>query len=53
MDLQYERIITALFLIAPVSVHAAEIPVPEPEVLPLLAIGGVVAVAIKLMKRKK
>jgi len=27
--------------------------VPEPSILPLLAAGGIVAVAIKFMKRKK
>ena len=27
--------------------------VPEPGILPLLAVGGVVAVAVKVMRRKK
>jgi hypothetical protein len=45
------KLITALLLMAPAAAWAVQI--PEPEVLPLLAIGGVVAVAIKFMRRKK
>ena len=50
-----QRIITALLLIAPVSVYAGATggTVPEPEVLPLLAAGVAAAVAVKFMKRKK
>ena len=45
------KLITALLLMAPAAVWAA--PIPEPDVLPLLAIGGVVALAVKFMRRKK
>jgi hypothetical protein len=48
-----QRIITALLLIVPVSAYAGVDVVPEPEVLPLLAAGVAVAVAVKFMKRKK
>ena len=54
--MKYEKLITALLLIAPVSVYAGAAPppsVPEPGVLPLLAAGVAVAVAVKFMKRKK
>ena len=34
-------------------VPPASAAVPEPSILPLLAVGGVVAVAIKFMKRRK
>ena len=53
--MQPSKLITALLLILP-SLSWAGIdvtPVPEPEVLALLAIGGVAAVAIKFMNRKK
>jgi hypothetical protein len=46
------KLITALIiLMLPAAAWAVE--VPEPEVLPLLAIGGVIAVAINFMRRKK
>ena len=45
------KLITALLLMTPAAAWATAI--PEPEVLPLLAVGGVVAVAIKFMKRRK
>ena len=44
------KLITALLLMAPAAAWA--VPVPEPDVLPLLVVGGVVAVAVKVMRRK-
>jgi hypothetical protein len=44
-------LITALLLMLPAAAWAA--PIPEPEVMSLLAIGGVVAVAVNYMRRKK
>lgn len=41
----------ALLLLAPLPAFAA-VPVPEPGVLPLLAMGGVVGVALYLTRRK-
>ena len=51
----FSKLITALMLMLPGLSWAGEPPVlvPEPEVLALLAIGGVAAVAIKFMNRKK
>jgi len=46
-----QKLITALLLMLPAAAWADVI--PEPEVLPLLAVGGVVAVAVKFMRRKK
>jgi hypothetical protein len=51
--MKYAFMILSLLLCMPMSAWAGSVTVPEPGVLPLLAIGGVVAVAIKLMKRKK
>jgi len=45
--------VTALLLMAPAAAWADVNGIPEPEVLPLLAVGGIVAVAVKFMKRKK
>ena len=45
-------LITALLLMLPAAAWAAA-PIPEPEVMSLLAIGGVVAVAVNYMRRKK
>ena len=47
-----QKLITALLLMLPAAAWAA-IGIPEPEVLPLLAIGGVAIVAVKFMRRKK
>ena len=49
MNLQ--KLITALLLMLPAAAWAVAI--PEPGILPLLAAGGVVAVAVKFMRRKK
>jgi hypothetical protein len=50
----FTKLITALMLMLPgLSWAGAPFTVPEPEVLALLAIGGVAAVAIKFIKRKK
>lgn len=46
-----EKLITALLLMLPAAAWAA--PIPEPSVLPLLAIGGVAVLAVKFMRRKK
>ena len=53
--MQFSKQITALMLMLPGLSWAGvpPVPVPEPEVLALLAIGGAAAVAIKFMKRKK
>lgn len=50
--MRYERIITTFILILP-GLSWASVEVPEPGVLPLLAMGGVIAIAINFMKRKK
>lgn len=46
-----QKLITALLLMLPAAAWAAV--VPEPDVLPLLAIGGVAILAVKFMRRKK
>jgi uncharacterized membrane protein len=52
-----QKLITALMLMLPgLSWGGATVPppqIPEPEILALLAVGGVAAAAIKFMKRKK
>ena len=50
-----QKLITALLFMLPAVVWAqpAPAPVPEPGILPLLAAAGVVAVAVKFMRRKK
>ena len=49
-----QKILTALLLMLPgLSWAPQPLPVPEPGVLPLLAAGGIVAVAVKFMRRKK
>jgi hypothetical protein len=45
------KLITAFLLMLPAAAWAVQ--VPEPDILPLLAIGGVVAVAVTLVKRRK
>jgi hypothetical protein len=47
-----QKLVTALLLMLPAAVWADQT-VPEPGILPLLAAGGVVAVAVKFMRRKK
>ena len=44
-------IATLMFLI-PMSASAA-LPIPEPDIMPLLAMGGVIGLAFYLRKRKK
>ena len=51
--MQTSKLITVLIFMLPSLSWAGSVAVPEPEVLALLAIGGVAAVAIKFMKRKK
>ena len=46
-----EKLFTALLLMLPASAWATV--VPEPSVLPLLAIGGVAVLAVNFMRRKK
>ncbi len=48
---QIFTIATLLFLM-PTSA-SAEVPIPEPGIMPLLAIGGVIGLAFYLKKRKK
>ena len=48
-----QKLITALLLMLPAAVWAQPTTVPEPGILPLLAAAGVVAVAVKFMRRKK
>ena len=48
-----QRLLTVLILMLPALSWGTEATVPEPGVLPLLAAGGVVAIAVKFMKRKK
>ena len=49
-----QKLITALLLMLPgLSWGVSPIPVPEPGILPLLAVGGIVMVAVKFMRRKK
>jgi hypothetical protein len=50
--MNYHRPITALLLMLP-GLSWAPPQVGEPSIHPLLAAGGVVAVAIKFVKRKK
>ena len=50
--MQSQKLITALLLMLPATVWAAP-QIPEPEVLPLLAIGGVADLSVKVMRRKK
>jgi hypothetical protein len=49
----FSKLITALMLMMPGLSWASAPTIPEPEVLALLAIGGVAAVAIKFINRKK
>ena len=46
----YKTLLLLLFM--PVSAWAAAVNVPEPEVLPLLGIGLVAAIAVKCYKNK-
>jgi hypothetical protein len=49
-----EKLLTTLLLLLPgLSWGVPPGSVPEPGILPLLAAGGIVAVAVKFMKRKK
>ena len=47
-----EKLLTALLLLLP-GLSWAPPAVSEPSMLPLLAAGGVVAIAVKFMKRKR
>ena len=49
--MKLQKLITALLLLLPGLSWGVD--VPEPSILPLLAAGGVVAVAVKFMRRKK
>ena len=52
--MKLEKLITTLLLLLPgLSWGPPGSVVPEPGILPLLAAGGVVAVAARLMRRKK
>lgn len=53
-----EKLVTALILMLPTTLWAVAgggntVAVPEPSILPLLAAGGVVGLAVKFMRRKK
>ena len=49
-----QKLLTALMLMLPgLSWGPTPIDVPEPGILPLLAAGGIVAIAVKFMRRKK
>ena len=47
-----QKLITALLLMLPAAARATPA-IPEPSILPLLAIGGVAVLAVKFMRRKK
>ena len=48
------KLITAFLLMLPALSWGPEpVSVPEPGILPLLAVGGIVAVAVQYMRRKK
>ena len=48
-----KHVIKTLLLLTPMTTWAAGLtPVPEPEVLPLLGIGIVAAIALKFFKKK-
>ena len=51
--MQFSKLITVLMLMLPGLSWASAPTVHEPEVLALLAIGGVAAVTIKFINRKK
>jgi hypothetical protein len=51
--MKYEKLITALLLLLPGLSWGPVGQVNEPSILPLLAAGGIVAVAVKFMRRKK
>ena len=49
-----QKLLTALMLMLPgLSWGTPPVVAPEPGILPLLAAGGIVAVAVKFMRRKK
>ena len=49
-----QKLITAVLLMLPgLSLGAPIVNVPEPGILPLLAVGGIVTVAVQYMRRKK
>ena len=48
-----QKLTTALLLMLPGMSWGSVYPVPEPGILPLLAAGGIVMVAVKFMRRKK
>ena len=47
-----QKLLTVLILMLP-ALSWGDAVAPEPGVLPLLAAGGIVAIAVKFMKRKK
>ena len=47
-----EKLVTVLLLLLP-GASWAPVEVPEPGILPLLAAGGIVAIALNIIKRKK
>ena len=49
-----QKLITALLFMLPgLSWGPMQVTVPEPSILPLLAAGGIVMIAVKFMRRKK
>ena len=50
--MKHTNLVILTALLAPFSVHAGDIAVPEPGLLPLLGIGIAAAVAVKFFKKK-
>ena len=51
--MRFLSVIVTLGLFAPLSAWANTAPVPEPGILPLLALGGVIGLAIAMKGRRK
>lgn len=50
--MKHTNLVILTALLTPFSVHAGEMAVPEPGLLPLLGIGIAAAVAVKSFKKK-
>ena len=48
-----EKLITAIFLMLPGLAWGPAVQIAEPGALPLIAVAGVIATAVKYMNRKK
>jgi hypothetical protein len=52
--MKYQKITTAVLLLVPAAAWAGiAVQAPEPDILPLLAVGGAVILAARLFRRKK